>query len=334
MPNSSRVKSDKKIVVIGGGTGIFPILTGLKKHFRNISAIVAMSDEGGSTGMLREDFGILPPGDIRRALLALSTADNKILSKLFTYRFEEGRLATQSFGNLMITALERITGSFDRAVEEAGKILAVKGAVIPVTLKDTHLVATLDDGTEIVGEHNIDVPKHDPRLRIVKVRLQPPAEANPKAIEAILEADIIVIGPGDVYTSIIPNLLVKGMARALAKTKAKIVYFVNLSTKRGETDGFKASDFVWTVENYAGKVIDYVLVNSKKPDSARRKAYAEKGAEWVKNDLGEGSGFKVVKGDLLRPRGFLRHDAEKSARLLAGLFGESGLRRWMPFAHF
>ena len=173
---------DKKIVVIGGGTGIFPVLLGLKKHFSKITAIVTMSDEGGSSGILREEFGILPPGDIRRAMIALSASDNKILSELFNYRFQEGSgLSGHSFGNLMITALERITGSFDSAITEAGKILSVQGDVLPVTLKKASLMAELENGELIKGERNIDIPKHDGHLKIKKVWLKPEAEINPAA---------------------------------------------------------------------------------------------------------------------------------------------------------
>ncbi|MDP1719188.1 MAG: YvcK family protein, partial [bacterium] len=168
--------ASKKIVVIGGGTGIFPILLGLKKHFSDITAIVTTADEGGSSGILREEFGILPPGDVRRALIALSSSDNKMLSELFNYRFQEGSgLSGHSFGNLMITALERITGSFDKAVSEAGKILAVQGRVLPVTLDKASLMAELENGEIVKGETNIDIPKHDGRLKIKKVWLKPEA---------------------------------------------------------------------------------------------------------------------------------------------------------------
>src|SRR3989338_5845660 len=250
------MKSDKKIVVIGGGTGVFTVLSGLKYHFNNLTAIVTMADDGGSTGFLREEFGILPPGDIRRALIALSSsdADNKVLSDLFNYRFQEGAgLSGHSFGNLMITALERITGSFNRAIEEASKIQSVQGRVLPVTLGKTKLFAELEDDRVIEGESNIDIPKHGGSIKIRKVWLQPQPSINSEAKKIILSAYGIVIGPGDLYTSLIPNLLLKGMRQTLQQARGKKIYFVNLMTKFGETECFKASDFLKIVEKYLGK---------------------------------------------------------------------------------
>ena len=239
---------DKKIVVIGGGTGVFTMLTGLRRYFNNLTAVVTMADDGGSTGILREEFGILPPGDVRRSLVALARTDNEVLAHLFNYRFQEGSgLSGHSFGNLMLTALERITGSFDGAIKEASRILAVQGQVLPVTLKKGNLYAELEDGAIIKGETNIDIPKHDGNLKIKKVWLKPKVSANAEALEAIMKADAVIIGPGDLYTSIVPNLLVDGVVKALNKTKAKKIYFVNLMTKFGETNGFKASDFVKTL---------------------------------------------------------------------------------------
>src|SRR3990167_1058978 len=212
----------KKVVVIGGGTGVFTVLSGLKEYEYELSAIVTMADDGGSTGILREEFGILPPGDIRRALVALSTSDNKILSDLFNYRFKEGAgLRGHNFGNLLLTALERITGSFSSAIAEAGKILSVEGTVIPVTLEKSRLMAELENGKIIKGEMNIDIPSHDGHLKIKRVWLEPNANLNAEAKRALLEADAIVLGPGDLYTSLMPNLLIKGFREALRASKAK-----------------------------------------------------------------------------------------------------------------
>jgi uncharacterized cofD-like protein len=323
MSPRAKQKSRKKVVVIGGGTGVFTLLTGLKNYFEDISAVVTVADEGGSSGMLREDFGILPPGDIRRALVALSSTDNKTLSELFNYRFTEGRLSEHSFGNLMLTALERITGSFEGAIAEAGEILAVKGSVIPVTLEDVHLEVQLENGSTIRGEHNIDVPKHDGSLKIVKAWLTPEAKANPRAMEAILKADVVVVGPGDIYTSIVPNLLVKGIANALKRTKAEVLYVVNLTTKFGETNGFTARDFLDTIEAYAGKgVVDQVLINNRKPSPRLLKAYMAAKAEWVKGDLEGYKTLKVVRADIVRQKGFLRHDPEKTAKLIYKISGQ------------
>lgn len=311
--------SNKKIVVIGGGTGIFAVLKALRKDFSNITAVVTMADDGGSTGILREEFGILPPGDIRRALVALADSDNKVLSELFNYRFEEGSgLSGHSFGNILITALERITGSFDKAVKEAGRILSVKGKVLPVTLKPTYLMAELENGQIIRGETNIDIPKHNGAVRIRKVWLKPEVAVNSEAKKAILDADAVIIGPGDLYTSIIPNLLVKGMKEVLQQTSGKIIYFVNILTKFGETTGFRASDFLKTLEKYIGpNVVDFVVMNKTKPKAMRFRPYAAEKAEFVEVDLNNfGKKPMPVIADLIRPSGYLRHDSEKVAKIL------------------
>lgn len=312
-------KSDKKIVVIGGGTGVFTVLSGLKKYFSNLTAIVTMADDGGSTGILREEFGILPPGDIRRALIALTDSDNEILSKLFAYRFSEGRgLVGHSFGNLMIAALERITGDFNNAVREAGKILSVKGQVFPVTLTMTALNAELEDGRIIKGETNIDVPSHDGNLKIKKVWLDPEVKINPEAKKAILKADAVIIGPGDIYTSIVPNLLVSEVPEVLAKTKAKKIYVTNLMTKFGETNHFRASDFLRVIEDYLGKnILDYIIINNNQPSPMRFRPYASEKSELVKNDI-ESSSHKPtpIIADVLRSRGFIRHDPDKLGQLI------------------
>lgn len=315
------IKSDKKIVVIGGGTGVFTALSGLKHHFNNLTAVVTMADDGGSTGFLREEFGILPPGDVRRALIALSASDNKVLSELFNYRFQEGAgLVGHSFGNLMITALERITGGFNHAIKEASKILRVQGQVLPVTLKTAYLMAELEDGKVIKGETNIDIPKHDGSVKIKRVWLKPGVTINPEAKKAILEADGIVIGPGDLYTSLIPNLLVDGVRQALRQARGKKIYFVNLMTKFGETTGFCASDFVGVVEKYLGKnVLDYVVINKTKPSLMRFKPYVQEKAEFVDADI---KNFSVSNGKkptpivtgLIRKIGLVRHDPNKLAQ--------------------
>lgn len=311
--------SDKKIVVIGGGTGVFTVLTGLKNYYKNLTAVVTMADDGGSTGILREEFGILPPGDIRRALIALSNSDNNILSQLFAYRFSEGRgLNGHTFGNLMITALERITGDFNKAIVEAGKILSVEGTVLPVTLTRTTLEAELENGAIIRGEANIDAPSHDGNLRIKRVWLTPEPELNPEVKKIIAEADAIIIGPGDLYTSIAPNLLVKGMREALGKTAAKIIYVVNLMTKFGETTNFKTSDFLRVIESHIGVgVLAYIIINNKQPSPARFKPYAHEKSSMVEIDIETATKNPIpIVADLLRPRGFLRHDPAKLANII------------------
>lgn len=299
---------------------MFTVLTGLKPCFDNLTAIVTMADDGGSTGILREEFGILPPGDIRRALLALSDSGDKMLAQLFSYRFEQGLgLTGHNFGNLLITVLERLTNDFEKAVNEAGRILSVKGKVIPVTLGKAKLVAELESGQKIIGETNIDIPKHDGHFKIKKVYLNPSVKINPNAKKAIMEADIVIIGPGDLYTSIIPNLLVGGMKETLKKTKAKIIYMSNVMTKFGETNDFKASDFIKTVLDYLGKdVLDYAVVNNKKPSFKKIASYVKERSDFVEPDVDFKKTGKtsVVKADLLRSGKFIRHDPKKICGLI------------------
>lgn len=307
-----------KIVVIGGGTGAFTVLSGLRKYPVELSAIVSMADDGGSTGVLREEFGILPPGDVRRVLVAMSHSD-RLLSDLFNYRFEEGGLRGHTFGNIMLTALERVTGSFEDAVDEAARILRVKGKVFPVTLDNVRLFAELEDGKVISGETNLDIPKHDGRIRVSRVWLKPEAKLNEKAGRAIQEANLVVIGPGDLYTSIIPNLLVRGMKEALKKSSAKKIFVVNLMTKWGETTGFSAADFLSSLEKYLGKnVLDYVVINNKRPPVDRARHYEKENAEFI--ELGNLPAKPIpVFGNYLRGRGFVRHDPEKLAKILVSL---------------
>lgn len=309
----------KKVVFIGGGTGGFTVLSGLHDYPYHLSAIVSMADDGGSTGVLREEFGTLPAGDIRRALIALSDSNKKVLSELFNYRFgESSSLHGHSMGNLLLTALEKITGDFGSAVKEAGDVLNIKGEVIPVTLTPTRLCAVLNDGTTIEGETNIDIPKHDANIKIKNIFLKPDVMANPQALSAIEKADVIVLGPGDVFTSILPNLAVDGITDAIKKSKAKIVYNTNIMTKYGETNEFKASDFVKKMEDYLGKgAIDVVTVNTKKPKGEIVDRYKKEHVEFVENDLKHDA--RLVAGDFLRDGMFLRHDSHKLAKALSGI---------------
>ncbi len=307
----------KNIVVIGGGTGTYITLTGLKEYPVNLSAIVAMSDSGGSTGILRDELGALPPGDIRRALVALSQSP-QIMRDLFNYRFQNGGLGGHSFGNLFLTALEKITGDFEKAVEEAGKVLSIRGQVIPVTKDSTHLHAVLEDGTEIAGETNIDVPKHNGHLRISKVKLKPKARATKTAIDAIKNADLIVLSPGDLFTSLIPNLLVSGIPEAIKKSRARLVYACNLTTKHGETDGFSADDFVINIEKYlGGRKIDYVVAHNDFPSKKLLTKYRKEKKEPVlvpKNK--KNHTYKLIRTDIASAKQYFRHDSYKLARIL------------------
>ncbi|MEK7554729.1 MAG: gluconeogenesis factor YvcK family protein [Patescibacteria group bacterium] len=311
--------SKKRVVAIGGGTGNFTVLRGIKNHFENVTAVVSMSDEGGSTGLLREEFGILPPGDVRRALIALAATDPSTLSELFSYRFDRGSsLSGHVFGNLMIAALERITGNFEKAVEEVGKILRIQGRVLPVTLKPTYLVTWLDDGRVIRGEMALHAQKPEEWTAVKKIWLEPPVPINPKATKAILQADCVIISPGDLYSDTIPNLIVEGMREVLKKTKATVVYFVNITTSHGESTGFSAADFVATIESYLGKgIINYVVVNKTRPSLARLKPYLDENAGFVEPDVDRlGSKPTPIITDLVRANGLVRHDPEKIAKVV------------------
>ncbi len=316
---SRKKASTSRIVVIGGGTGGFTVLSGLKKYPLDLAAVVSMADDGGSTGVLREEFGILPPGDIRRVLVALSSSDNRLLSDLFNYRFAEGGFKGHAFGNIMLTALERITGNFEDAVLEASKLLGVSGSVIPVTLDNVRLSAKLEDGKIIRGETNIDIPKHDGKLRIEKVWLEPLARISKRAAEALGAADMIVIGPGDLYTSVIPNLLVRGVSRAVRSSRAKKVFVVSTMTKPGETFGFSAPNYLAALEKYLGKgTLDYIIVNTKMPSRARLMPYLREGRQMVKPGNLPLKPTPVL-GDFIRRSGFIRHDPEKLAKVLTSL---------------
>lgn len=317
-----------RVVVVGGGTGTYTVLTGLKAHQLRLTAVVSMADSGGSTGRLRDEFGVLPPGDVRRALLALSSSEEQaLLRKLFEYRFENGSagspLKGHSFGNLFLTALTAVVGSDVGAIQEAGKLLNIQGKVLPVTLDNSHLVARLEDGTLVRGETNIDIRRVRPDLRILDVFLDPPAKVYKEVAGEIKRADLVVIGPGDLYTSIIPNLLVSGIANALGNTKAKVVYVCNIMNKHGETDNFTVSSYVSEINKYlGGQLIDVAIVNKSSYPKRLLAKYAkldeaypvEMDNKKVKAQVG-----KVISGDFTTAGTLLRHDPDKLARAIVSL---------------
>ncbi|MDO8599838.1 MAG: YvcK family protein [bacterium] len=323
MPKTSK----KKIVVIGGGTGTFQVLTGLKKYPNlELCAIVTMSDSGGSTGRLRKELSILPPGDVRRALIALSNLPlaQKTIEKLFDFRFESGKgLKGHSMGNLLLAALMQITGREDLAIKEASRILAVSGFVYPVTLDKTHLVAILENGKRIKGESKIDL-RHsretDWKIPIKKVFLIPKGKIFKDTERAIRSADLIVLGPGDLYTSIIPNLLVDGVSQAILASGAKVALIINLMTKPGETDGFFASDFVGIIKEYLGpaqKKLTHVIMNTKFPHSVQTLSwYLRHSSKPVADDLEELNELSVIRGVFTQKGELLRHDPAKLAKVL------------------
>jgi uncharacterized cofD-like protein len=310
---------------MGGGTGTYQTLLGLKKYPVDLTAIVCMSDSGGSSGKLREELGILPPGDIRRALLALSDLHikKKTLSKLFDFRFNNGHLAGHSLGNLLLAALVEITGREDLAIAEAAEILEVSGSVLPVTIGKTDLVARLKDGTIIRGETNIDVRKIKPKIPIEELYLSPRVRIFPKAQKAILEADLVILGPGDLYTSVIPNLLVAGISRTIEKSKAKLVYVCNLMTKHGETDNFRVSHFAAEISRYLGKAapkLKTIVVNNKLnlPFSVKN-WYRKYHSEPVAIDWKNLKNWNIVADDLVQKGKLIRHDPDKLAKILIKL---------------
>jgi uncharacterized cofD-like protein len=314
----SRLRSGYRIVALGGGTGLSTLLRGLKRHTLNLTAIVTVSDDGGSSGRLQKELGILPPGDIRSCLVALAD-DEALVTDLFQYRFAEGQgLSGHSFGNLFLAAMTGITGNFDRAVKESSRVLNIKGRVLPATLAVTWLRATMDDGSVIEGESAVT----EARRSIKSISLEP-AHPAPLAevLEAIRNADAIVLGPGSLYTSIIPNLLVDRIAREIEVSSAVKIYVCNVMTQPGETDEFTAGRHLEALLAHANaKVCDYAVVNSEPPRKLRD-LYAEEGQVWVVPDVENVSklGVRPIVADVIGETTNVRHDPEKLAQVITNL---------------
>jgi len=310
----------KKIVRIGGGSSGYTLLRSLKAHPVEITAVVNMFDSGGSTGVLRDEFGILPPGDVRRALAALADGEHsEILRSLFNFRFKEnGSVSGHSFGNLFLTALTAIYGSDIEAIRKASEVLHVKGRVLPVSLDMSHIHAILEDGTEIVGETNIDIPKHDGSKRIARVFLEPAAVGFTEALEAVRDADVVLIGPGDLYTSLIPNLLVKGMPEALKESKAKKAVVCNLMTKWGETHGFTATDMVKELLAYSGlDRFDVAICNTEPVSEKLIQAYEEhKQFPMAFDESLNQYVSRVIAGEFVSEADIARHDTDALAKVI------------------
>lgn len=274
-------RTERKIAVIGGGTGSFTLLSALKDHTSQIAALVNMADDGGSTGVLRDELGALPPGDVRQCLVALSSSPK--VRDLFNYRFEEGSLKGHAFGNLFLTALEKMTGDFAAGVEVASEVLGVRGVVEPTTLSNVSLVMTDKSGQETKGEFEIAHKQFSGERP--SFRLEPIAEPNPRAIRAIETADIVVVAPGNLYGSLAPALIVPGVGDALRRSKSFKMYVCNLVTKPGQTDGYDVSDFANEIERLAGGAfLDAVLFNTETPDDALLEKYAQAGEKSVTFD--------------------------------------------------
>lgn len=322
----------KKIVVMGGGTGTFVVLSGLKHYPVELTAVVTMADTGGSARLERDRYGLLPNSDVRKALIGLSEINGRrggLLRDLLSYRFDQGEMAGMTFGNLLLVVLSRVLGSQEEAIARAGEILRIKGRVLPVTMDKVDLVARYEDGSIVTGEHLIDDPEHDGKLKIVELTAKPESRVFEPAKAAIEAAEMIILGPGDLYTSVLAPVVVDEVAALIANSKAKLVYVVNLMTKYGQTYGFKASDHVAEMEKYVGRKMDGVVVNNTALPMEALVKYRAEQAVPVEDDLGADP--NAVRADVLQPaevepengdplkRSWLRHDPEKLAKVVVNL---------------
>lgn len=320
-----------KIVAIGGGTGLGTMLRGLKVYSSNLTAVVTVADDGGGSGMLRQELGILPPGDIRNCVLALADTE-PILEQLLQYRFQDGTLKGQSFGNLFLAAMDGISSSFEEAVRKMSDVLAVTGRVLPVTLDNVMLCAELEDGCVICGESKIGTHGSFHRGKIKRVYLEPSGtKPLQEVLDAISEADIIVLGPGSLYTSIIPNLLIKGICPAIKKSKALKVYVCNVMTQPSETEGYSVSAHISALEEHSFKgIIDCCIVNNASIPSELREKYKIDGAEQViidRDKIAE-AGIRLIDGDYVTTRNnYVRHDPQKLAETVIELVAETVLAK-------
>lgn len=336
MSSALSSQSKKRLVVMGGGTGTHTILKGLARYadLFHLSAIVTMADSGGSTGRLRDEFGYLPVGDVRLALLALARNTDEyddILRKLLLYRFDRGEgLAGHTFGNLFLVALTDILGSEEEAIHAASKMLAVRGEVIPVTTDKVHLVAKYVDGSVIVGEHEIDTRSDDDNARVSELSLTPAARATERALRAIGEADLIVLGPGDLYTSILANCVVDGVSEALRGAQGKIVYVSNLMSRCGQTNGMGTREHLGEISRYIDRIPDHMIVNTTpfrddlltlyrlEGEYPVVHNYENKTCRVLVEDLLATEDIVCEKGDVLR-RSLIRHDSDKLAHAIMQL---------------
>jgi len=302
-----------KMVAIGGGTGLSTLLRGLKEYSNNLTAIVTVADDGGSSGRLRRDFGVLPPGDFRNCLIALADAE-PLVKRLFQYRFGNGtELEGHSFGNLFIVAMSGVTGSFEKAIHESSQVLAVRGSIVPSTTENLTISAEMDDQTIIHGESSI--PKNGGKIK--KLYLTPKApRAYPSSIEAIRKAEVIIIGPGSLYTSILPNLLVPEIGKAIEESKAIKIYVCNVATQKGETDGFSVYDHVKTLRDHTTyNLVDHILINYNiKPLGTEFTGAAVEYGRYPIKDV------KLIKEDLVNSDFRLHHDPERLARVIMKLY--------------
>ncbi len=325
----------KKVTVIGGGTGTFVVLSGLKIYEDiSLKAIVAMTDSGGSTGTLRDEYGVLPVGDLRQCLVALAEDTNSqanLMRELFLYRFKKGSFEGHNFGNLFLTAMADILGSEKEAVLFASNVLNVKGDIIPITNKNVDLVAEYEDGTVLVEEANIDEPdsRHDKTSKITDLRIQPKAELLKQARETILDSDFIILGPGDLYTSLLANFVVEGAKEAMRKSQAHLIYVTNLMNKYGQTYNYSYQNYLDEIKKYAGRSPDTVLINNREIPQDILNTYKNKENSLpVRDELTDQTEVNIIRTDLLSDtiykqsscdnvkRSLIRHDPQKLARNL------------------
>jgi len=329
LQNEGIIPREPKIVAIGGGTGLSVLLRGIKKYTPDITAIVTVSDDGGGSGIIREDMGILPPGDIRNCIVALANTE-PIMEQLMQYRFKEGSLRGQCFGNLFIAAMNEICGSFDAGVKEVSSVLAVTGKVLPVTLSDVVLYAELEDGTVIKGESQIPIKQRAANKRVRRVFLEPGnCEPLPVALKEIQEADAIILGPGSLYTSIIPNILVNNMAEAINSSEALKIYVSNIMTQQGETIGYSLSEHIRAINDHGNKLlIDYVIANTGEIPEGLLDKYKSEDASPVPidYDIIADMGIKVLTGDFVSIKDeYLRHNFDGLAEQIFRLLDEERL---------
>lgn len=330
IPNLHQWERGPKITAIGGGTGLSTMLRGLKKYTKNLTAVVTVADDGGGSGVLRRDIGMPPPGDIRHCMESLANVE-PIMERLLTYRFQEGSLAGQSFGNLILAALNGVTGSFEEAVAQMSQVLAITGRILPVTSADVQLEAVFENGAWVVGESKISSFKKEQDCRIAHVALLPERPAAlPAALQAIREADLILMGPGSLYTSVIPNLLVEGVVEAICRSEALKIYVCNIMTQEGETEGYTAADHVDALLSHgAPGLVDLCLANSAPVRPGLVEKYREEDAApiLVDRERIRAMGLELEEYPVASEGGdYARHDPDRLAAAVLDVYRRRAVR--------
>ncbi len=330
IPNLHQWERGPKITAIGGGTGLSTMLRGLKKYTKNLTAVVTVADDGGGSGVLRRDIGMPPPGDIRHCMESLANVE-PIMERLLTYRFQEGSLAGQSFGNLILAALNGVTGSFEEAVAQMSQVLAITGRILPVTSADVQLEAVFENGARVVGESKISSFKKEQDCRIAHVALLPERPAAlPAALQAIREADLILMGPGSLYTSVIPNLLVEGVVEAICRSEALKIYVCNIMTQEGETEGYTAADHVDALLSHgAPGLVDLCLANSAPVRPGLVEKYREEDAApiLVDRERIRAMGLELEEYPVASEGGdYARHDPDRLAAAVLHVYRRRAVR--------